>query len=108
MKSTIAAFAILIAVTFLLFSCIGCGSTDVSTNTEVDTNVNAEGGSATIEGSEVSVSGVVIEAPLSMAGLIWNIYSDIFTRIIGCIVLVMWFTGNLHPNKNFSLFDKKE
>jgi len=116
MKKKLFTVCVFIAVLAVLsVGCFSCGSKAESTS---EAEAAAEGGDASLEvGGNVETGDVaigtqkvktVVEAPYTLAELIRDVYKDTFTRIVICVLLVMWFTGNLHPAKGFSIFPKKD
>ena len=100
---TICVFVAILAV--LCIGCFSCGS-----NATVETDVTASVDTGDVSAGDITAGNqsveLVNEAPYTFAELIRDIYKDLFTRIVLSIIIVLWATGNLHPNKNFSLFDK--
>jgi len=116
MKRKIIVTLCVIAVLLLLgLSCPGCG--DPTANSKSDSLAKAAvktGDIKTEVAPEINVSAVDIKGDtitnvegMTFAQLIWDIYSDILFRIAVVIFFIMWYTGNLHPSKNFSLWDKR-
>ena len=108
-KNIVTLFIFMIIVFALSFGLFSCGA-NAQSDSASESVATAEGGESVIEGNdiktEVAVQGVVVEARYTLAELIRDIYKDIFTRIVLCVVLILWATGNLHPAKGFKVFEK--
>ena len=62
-----------------------------------------------VKGVDLKVEGdkITMEASMSFALLLWMVYKDAMFRVCLIIFFLMWYTGNLMPNKNLSFWDKK-
>jgi len=114
MKKAITVFIFVAVLAMLFVGCFSCGAeskSEASAETNLETTAEASVDVGNIETGNVAVGSQevknVFEAKYSFAKLVKDIYTDIFTKIIISITILLWATGNLHPNKGFSLFDKK-
>jgi hypothetical protein len=116
----------------VLGTCLSCKGSEskseannnavTSSESESKSSLDAEIGNVSNESSneltaDLSVKGVEtkvenktenkIEAPVTAWEFLKSISESWFWRSILIVYSLMWFTGNLHPSKNFSLRDKK-
>lgn len=125
MKKKIAFLVILVVVCVMLGMCGSCGSSEsksdsvASSESASKSESRVDMGNATTNStnelrSDLSVSGVKVEgdtiineAEVTISEFLKSITDSWFWRSILIVIMVLLATGNLHPDKNFTLWDKK-